>query len=66
MIFKRGIFYLSASYTWSIIPHVFYVWQLGALLDLFAGWRDKPEAMAIVGGRVIDLDAVEWDAFSIC
>ena len=29
MIFTRNGLYLSARYTWSIIPHVFYVWQFG-------------------------------------
>jgi len=60
MIFTRSGLYLSARYTWSIIPHVFYVWQFGALLDLFANWKDKPKGCAMVGAGVIDLDAIKW------
>ncbi len=58
-IFQRGDKYLNERYGWGPIPHLFPWWQVGDVILLTQGWKDRPTGYARVSGKVIDLDRLE-------
>jgi len=58
-IFTRDGQYLNERYGWGPIPHLFPWWQVGDVILLTQGWKDRPTGYARVSGKVIDLDRLE-------
>ena len=58
IIIKDGL-YLNSRYQWGVIPHLFYHWQAGDVLEMMLRCKDAPTGYAMVSGKSINLDALE-------
>ncbi len=58
-IFTRDDKYLNERYGWGPIPHLLPWWQVGDVILLTQGWKDRPTGWARVKSGVVDLDRLE-------
>ncbi len=62
VIFVRHNQYLSARYQWTLIPHLFHVWQARDVAELMAGTMQPVTGYAVVSAGVVDLDNLKVEA----